>query len=69
MLTEELGVPGHHLRMLADFRTADRQGIAERGAVVGANDYDRWLSCLTAWTSPNGFRVDGFRHWDGFGGI
>jgi hypothetical protein len=47
MLTEELGVPGEHLRVLADFRTSDRHGIAaEKGGVIGANDYDRWVSCF-----------------------
>ena len=81
MLTEELGVPGHNLRMLADFRTADRQGIAaERGAVVGANDYDRWLSCFRDGMDLTGtgfesmvFAIgtdsEGFRHFERFSGV
>jgi hypothetical protein len=47
LLHEGLGVPGQDLRLVADFRTGTRFGVAAKeGAVVGSMGWDRWLTCV-----------------------
>ena len=46
LLHEELGLPGDQLRLVADFRTDTALRVASvDGAVLGPDDYDRWLTC------------------------
>jgi hypothetical protein len=47
LLHEELGFPGRDLRVIADFRTADRFHVAAiDGVGIGPSDYDQWLTCF-----------------------
>ncbi len=80
LLSEELGVPAEELRLVADFRTGTRYGVAALdGATVGPNDYDEWLTCFrdglgysdTGYRSmafAHGVDVDGIRHFRRFSG-
>lgn len=46
LLGGELGFPGDQLRLVADFQTETRFGVAaQAGGTLGANEYDRWLTC------------------------
>ncbi|MBN1337397.1 MAG: hypothetical protein JXB39_15680, partial [Deltaproteobacteria bacterium] len=47
LLHEGLGVPGKDLRLVADFQTGTRFGVAAKeGRVVGPMAWDRWLTCF-----------------------
>lgn len=80
LLSEELGVAPEELRLLADFRTDTRFGVAALdGAGVGPTDYDEWLTCFrdglghadTGYRSmafAHGVDVDGIHHFRRFSG-
>ncbi len=47
LLHEGLGVPGRDLKLVADFLTGTRFGVAAReGTVLGPMAWDRWLTCV-----------------------
>ena len=47
LLNEELGIDGEHLRLLADFRTAESLRVAYlQGKPAGRDAADRWLTCF-----------------------
>lgn len=74
LLSEELGMPAEDLRLVADFRTDTRFGVAALdGGTFGPEDYDEWLTCFrdglgqadTGFQSmafAHGVDVDGLRH-------
>ncbi len=47
MLHDELGFPGEHVRLVADFNTDTSFRVAaEQGATLGARGYDQWVTCF-----------------------
>lgn len=65
LLNEELGVAAQNLRLLADFRTDDRFGVAALdGGTFGPEDYDQWLTCFRdgIGQSDTGFQSVAFAH-------
>ena len=65
LMHEELGFPGNHLRVVADFRTKERFHVAaSQGSVLGGMGYDRWLTCYRDGRDEanTGFRAMAFAH-------
>lgn len=65
LLHEELQVDGAQLRALADFRTDTPMHVAAlEGPVVGANNFDRWVSCYRDGqdTLDTGYQAAVFAH-------
>ncbi|MFT5682585.1 MAG: hypothetical protein ACI8RZ_003507 [Myxococcota bacterium] len=64
LLGEELGHDGAVLRVLADFRTDRNFRVAGLEDTLGADNYDRWLTCSRDGmdTENTGYRAMAFAH-------
>ena len=80
LMHEELRFPGHHLRVISDFRTKQRFHVAgQEGTIAGGMAYDKWLTCyrdgrdeantgFRAMVFSHGFDSDKRRHFQRFAG-
>jgi len=80
LLTDELGVPGDAVRLVADWRTDHAWRVAAYlGAGIAANDFDRWLTCFRdpmdqeglgydSQVFAHGTDPDGLHHFERFSG-
>ncbi len=64
LLQEELGFPGHYIRVVSEWRTKDRYHVAAQGTAVSSMDYDKWMSCYRDGRDEAGlgYRAIAFSH-------
>ena len=80
LLQEELGFPGHYVRVIGDYQTTDRFHVAAQGTSVSSMDYDKWMTCYRdgrdeagvgyrAMAFASGVDLDKRQHFQRFSGL